>query len=82
MTLNDLFRLAFYASYSDTLKYMEDWCDAVPDVLWSSNEPCINKEDGSDHIEILSFPAEINDVKAYLDEKNPAPVGAGNGNKK
>ena len=60
MTLNNLLALPFCAADCAVLKHLYDWNDAVPGVL----EPLSD----------LRNRVAINDVKAYLEEKNPGHV--------
>lgn len=68
MTLNNLLERPFCAADCAVLKHLYDWNAAVPGVL----EPLSD----------LRNRVAINDLKSYLDEKNPAPAATGNGREK
>lgn len=65
MTLNELLALPFSAADCPTLKHLYDWDSAVSGVL--------------DPLPSLRNRVAVNDLKSYLDSKNPAPAATGNG---
>ncbi|WP_295216406.1 hypothetical protein [Ruminococcus sp.] len=65
MTLNELLALPFSAADCPVLKHIYDWNNTVPDTLES--------------LPNLRNRVAINDLKSYLDNKNPAPAATGNG---